>query len=68
MTPKRKATQFIVINLIHCRLTPTQPFSERLPTYAVAHLRDGGRTCNPTAKLLTTGEKSPKLDLHPLEF
>ncbi|MDR1269320.1 MAG: hypothetical protein LBK82_07325 [Planctomycetaceae bacterium] len=27
-TPKRKATQFIVVNLIHCRLSPTQPFSK----------------------------------------
>jgi hypothetical protein len=25
-------SSFAVINLIHCRLTPTQPFSERLPT------------------------------------
>ncbi|MDR1268500.1 MAG: hypothetical protein LBK82_03140 [Planctomycetaceae bacterium] len=32
-TPKRKATQFIVVNLIHCRLSPTRPFSERSPTY-----------------------------------
>ncbi|MDR1268083.1 MAG: hypothetical protein LBK82_01030 [Planctomycetaceae bacterium] len=31
-TPKRRATQFIVVNLIHCRLSPTQPFSKRLPT------------------------------------
>ncbi|MDR1270031.1 MAG: hypothetical protein LBK82_10955 [Planctomycetaceae bacterium] len=32
MTPKRKATQIAVVNLVHSRLTPTQPFSERLPT------------------------------------
>ncbi|MDR1270077.1 MAG: hypothetical protein LBK82_11190 [Planctomycetaceae bacterium] len=39
MTPKRLAIQFAVVNLIHCRLTPTQPFSERLPTYKkVAYL------------------------------
>ncbi|MDR1269861.1 MAG: hypothetical protein LBK82_10080, partial [Planctomycetaceae bacterium] len=28
-TPKRKAIQFAVVNLILCRLTPTRPFSER---------------------------------------
>ncbi|MDR1270868.1 MAG: hypothetical protein LBK82_15240, partial [Planctomycetaceae bacterium] len=28
LTPKRKATTFAVINLIHSRLTPTQPFSK----------------------------------------
>ncbi|MDR1268136.1 MAG: hypothetical protein LBK82_01295 [Planctomycetaceae bacterium] len=33
MTPKRKAIQFAIVNLIHCRLSPTQPFSERLPTF-----------------------------------
>ncbi|MDR1268886.1 MAG: hypothetical protein LBK82_05125 [Planctomycetaceae bacterium] len=33
MTPKRKATPFAVVNLINCRLTPTRPFSKRLPTY-----------------------------------
>ncbi|MDR1271274.1 MAG: hypothetical protein LBK82_17335 [Planctomycetaceae bacterium] len=27
-TPKRKATQFIIVNLIHCRLSPTRPFSK----------------------------------------
>ncbi|MDR1141983.1 MAG: hypothetical protein LBL62_09845, partial [Planctomycetaceae bacterium] len=45
LTPTRKATPFAVVNLVHCRLSPTQPFSERLPTYkrlptlqTVAHL------------------------------
>ncbi|MDR1268739.1 MAG: hypothetical protein LBK82_04375 [Planctomycetaceae bacterium] len=33
MTPKRKAIQIAVVNLIHSRLSPTQPFSERLPTF-----------------------------------
>ncbi|MDR1268074.1 MAG: hypothetical protein LBK82_00985 [Planctomycetaceae bacterium] len=33
MTSKRKATQIAVVNLIHCRLSPTRPFSERLPTF-----------------------------------
>ncbi|MDR1270125.1 MAG: hypothetical protein LBK82_11430 [Planctomycetaceae bacterium] len=33
MIPKRKAIQFAIVNLVHCRLLPTQPFSERLPTY-----------------------------------
>ncbi|MDR1268670.1 MAG: hypothetical protein LBK82_04025 [Planctomycetaceae bacterium] len=32
MIPKRKAIQIAAVNLIHSRLTPTQPFSERLPT------------------------------------
>ncbi|MDR1268013.1 MAG: hypothetical protein LBK82_00675 [Planctomycetaceae bacterium] len=29
MIPKRKAISFAVVNLVHCRLTPTQPFSEK---------------------------------------
>ncbi|MDR1268251.1 MAG: hypothetical protein LBK82_01890 [Planctomycetaceae bacterium] len=33
MTPTRKATPFTVVKLIHCRLTPTRPFSKRSPTY-----------------------------------
>ncbi|MDR1140082.1 MAG: hypothetical protein LBL62_00215 [Planctomycetaceae bacterium] len=33
LTPKRLAIQFAVVNLIHCRLSPTRPFSERSPTY-----------------------------------
>ncbi|MDR1270330.1 MAG: hypothetical protein LBK82_12480 [Planctomycetaceae bacterium] len=33
LTPKRKATPFIVVNLIPCRLSPTRPFSERSPTH-----------------------------------
>ncbi|MDR1270706.1 MAG: hypothetical protein LBK82_14390 [Planctomycetaceae bacterium] len=32
MIPKWKATQFAIVTLIHSRLTPTQPFSKRLPT------------------------------------
>ncbi|MDR1269107.1 MAG: hypothetical protein LBK82_06255 [Planctomycetaceae bacterium] len=32
MTPKLKATPFAVVNLIHCRLTPTRPISKRSPT------------------------------------
>jgi hypothetical protein len=32
LTPKRKATQFAIVNLVHCRLTPTRPFSEKSPT------------------------------------
>ncbi|MDR1269895.1 MAG: hypothetical protein LBK82_10250 [Planctomycetaceae bacterium] len=32
MTPKRKATPFANVNPVHSRLSPTQPFSERLPT------------------------------------
>ncbi|MDR1269450.1 MAG: hypothetical protein LBK82_07985 [Planctomycetaceae bacterium] len=32
MTPTRKAISFAVVNLVHSRLSPTQPFSERLPT------------------------------------
>ncbi|MDR1271185.1 MAG: hypothetical protein LBK82_16865 [Planctomycetaceae bacterium] len=30
--PKRLATQIAIVNLVHSRLTPTQPFSKRLPT------------------------------------
>ncbi|MDR1141618.1 MAG: hypothetical protein LBL62_07995 [Planctomycetaceae bacterium] len=37
LTPKRKATPFAVVHLIHSRLTPTQPFSERLPTLWCLH-------------------------------
>ncbi|MDR1142431.1 MAG: hypothetical protein LBL62_12115 [Planctomycetaceae bacterium] len=32
LTSKRKAIPFTVVNLIHCRLSPSPPFSERLPT------------------------------------
>jgi hypothetical protein len=32
LTPKQKATQFTVVNRVHSRLSPTQPFSKRLPT------------------------------------
>ncbi|MDR1268331.1 MAG: hypothetical protein LBK82_02290 [Planctomycetaceae bacterium] len=36
---RRLSHNFAVVNLVHSRLTPTQPFSERLPTYKkVAHL------------------------------
>jgi hypothetical protein len=31
---RRLSPHFAVVNLIPCRLPPTQPFSERLPTYA----------------------------------
>ncbi|MDR1268247.1 MAG: hypothetical protein LBK82_01870 [Planctomycetaceae bacterium] len=30
MIPKRKATQFAVVNLVHSRLTPTRCFSAHL--------------------------------------
>ncbi|MDR1271043.1 MAG: hypothetical protein LBK82_16130 [Planctomycetaceae bacterium] len=30
--PKPLATPFAVVNLIHSRLSPTRPFSERSPT------------------------------------
>ncbi|MDR1270824.1 MAG: hypothetical protein LBK82_15015 [Planctomycetaceae bacterium] len=33
MIPKRKATQFAVVNLIHSRLTPTRCFSKTSPTF-----------------------------------
>ncbi|MDR1269822.1 MAG: hypothetical protein LBK82_09885 [Planctomycetaceae bacterium] len=33
MTPKRMATPFGIVNLVHSRLTPTRPFSKRSPTY-----------------------------------
>ncbi|MDR1268933.1 MAG: hypothetical protein LBK82_05360 [Planctomycetaceae bacterium] len=33
LTPTRKATPFAIVNLVHSRLLPTQPFSERSPTY-----------------------------------
>ncbi|MDR1269032.1 MAG: hypothetical protein LBK82_05875 [Planctomycetaceae bacterium] len=29
---RRLSHHFAVINLIHCRLSPTQPFNKRLPT------------------------------------
>ncbi|MDR1271257.1 MAG: hypothetical protein LBK82_17245 [Planctomycetaceae bacterium] len=32
LTPKRKATLFAIVNLVHCRLSPTRPFSKRSPT------------------------------------
>ncbi|MDR1268719.1 MAG: hypothetical protein LBK82_04275 [Planctomycetaceae bacterium] len=33
LTSKRKATPFAVAHLVHSRLTPTRPFSERSPTF-----------------------------------
>ncbi|MDR1269719.1 MAG: hypothetical protein LBK82_09350, partial [Planctomycetaceae bacterium] len=33
LIPKRKAIPFAVVNPVHCRLSPTRPFSERSPTY-----------------------------------
>ncbi|MDR1268381.1 MAG: hypothetical protein LBK82_02540 [Planctomycetaceae bacterium] len=30
--PNGRQHKIAVVNLVHCRLTPTQPFSERLPT------------------------------------
>jgi hypothetical protein len=45
---------FIVVNLIHCRLSPTRPFSERSPTLQkVAHLTKG----RPPYKRLSTLQK-----------
>jgi hypothetical protein len=35
LIPKRKAIQIAVVNRVHSRLSPTQPFSERLPTFEV---------------------------------
>ncbi|MDR1270781.1 MAG: hypothetical protein LBK82_14795 [Planctomycetaceae bacterium] len=29
-------TPIIIVNLIHCRLTPTRPFSKRSPTFVSA--------------------------------
>ncbi|MDR1268089.1 MAG: hypothetical protein LBK82_01060 [Planctomycetaceae bacterium] len=37
LTPKRKATQFAIVNPVHCRLSPTQPFSKRLPTLDITY-------------------------------
>ncbi|MDR1268967.1 MAG: hypothetical protein LBK82_05530 [Planctomycetaceae bacterium] len=32
MTPKRKAIQFAIVKLTHCRLIPTRCFSKTSPT------------------------------------
>ncbi|MDR1271055.1 MAG: hypothetical protein LBK82_16195 [Planctomycetaceae bacterium] len=31
---RRLSHHFAVVNLVHCRLSPTQPFSKRLPTHS----------------------------------
>ncbi|MDR1268288.1 MAG: hypothetical protein LBK82_02075 [Planctomycetaceae bacterium] len=45
---RRLSHHFAGVNLVHSRLSPTQPFSERLPTFFVqCHWKRSGREKTP---------------------
>jgi hypothetical protein len=52
-TPKRKATQFAIVNRVHSRLMPTRPFSKRSPTYVVDSKTEGNSICRRSSDSLS---------------